>query len=76
MVDSDSQEPREEEIQKITIEPCHEKNIYRKVPKFWDTRKLCCNHSKTGKGGLTITQCIQKMQTVLQIVKTLIRLLL
>ena len=22
---------------------------YRKVPKFWDTRKLCCNHPKTGK---------------------------
>ena len=21
---------------------------YRKVPKFWDTRKLCCNHPKTG----------------------------
>ena len=22
---------------------------YRKVPKFSDTRKLCCNHHKTGK---------------------------
>ena len=23
--------------------------IYHKVPKFSDTRKLCCNHPKTGK---------------------------
>ena len=24
-------------------------NDYRKVPKFSDIRKLCCNHPKTGK---------------------------
>ena len=24
-------------------------NGYRKVPTFSDTRKLCCNHPKTGK---------------------------
>ena len=23
--------------------------MYRKVPKFWDTRKLCCHYPKTGK---------------------------
>ena len=23
--------------------------MYRKVPKFCDTRKLCCNHPQTGK---------------------------
>ena len=23
--------------------------VYRKAPKVWDTRKLCCNHLKTGK---------------------------
>ena len=26
-----------------------EKYRYPKVPKFWDTRKICCNHPKTGK---------------------------
>ena len=30
-----------------------EMKVYRKVPKFWDTRKLCCNH-KTGKKGFTM----------------------
>ena len=23
--------------------------LWCKVPKFWDTRKCCCNHPKTGK---------------------------
>ena len=26
-----------------------ESSRYRKVPKFSDARKLCCNHPKTGK---------------------------
>ena len=33
----------------LKYESCPEKVQYRKVPKFWDTRKLCCNHPKTGK---------------------------
>ena len=29
-------------------------NYYRKVPKFLDTRKLCCNHPKLEKRDFTI----------------------
>ena len=28
---------------------CSTCTIYRKVPKFSDTGKFCCNHPKTGK---------------------------
>ena len=37
---------------------------YRKVPKFLDTRKLCCNHHKTEKRGLPSSNASKKMQTV------------
>ena len=49
-------------------------NYYRKVPKFSDTRKLCCNLHKIQTKRQNLRVFCQKMQIEKQTVKTLIRL--
>ena len=57
--------------------PSPENSVYRKVPKFWDTRNLCCNLPKiqTKMPNLKVF-CLKKMQMKLQTEKTQIKLLL
>ena len=51
-------------------------NSYRKIPKFSDARKICCNLQKIKRRGQTLGYFVKKMEMELQTVKTLIRLLL